>query len=192
EKKLSELPLESFQVSDIYSYAKTVATKKYPETNFNFPRVFTTKYPATDQVWNAFDGYMNDLKKDGTEMRRNYIDGSGNIFNINIIHPMPHILYLLKTGFEDAGYQLRGDILTDQNLAQKWVYSGTEHFTRLTQNRLGLVKYAADYDQIVGWPTVAFYPKLQIEKKGKYRVVGYIRKSDKIKGSGFAQIRYNN
>lgn len=50
------------------------------------------------------------------------------IDNVNIIHPCPHILYLLKVGFADAGYTLAGDILTDENLGQRWVFSGTQYF----------------------------------------------------------------
>lgn len=133
KKKLADLPLESFTVPDIHLYAKEIAGKTWPETNFNFPRVYSKKYAPDQEMWNAYDGYYNDLKTDGTEMRRNYTDSTGNIFNINIIHPMPHIIYLLEKGFEDAGYQLEGDILTDPVLQKKWVFSGTEYFTKINQ-----------------------------------------------------------
>lgn len=190
-KKLSELPLEDFKVPDIHTYAKTIAEKKYPATNFNFPRIYTTKYPTTDEVWKNFDGYINDLKKDGTEMRRNYIDEEGQIFNTNIIHPCPHILYLLKTGFADAGYQLEGDILTDPVLQKKWVYSGTEYFIRLVQKRLGLSVLMSDYDSLA-FSTAVFLKTINIPKKGKYKVIGYIRTSDKIKGTNVAAISFGD
>lgn len=190
DKKLSELPLEQFDVTDIHTFAKTVAAKKYPETNFNFPRIFTKKYPTTDEVWKNFDGYINDLKKDGTEMRRNYIDGVGDIYNVNIIHPCPYILYLLKAGFAEAGYMLAGDILTDANLLQKTVYSGTEYFSRLTQNRQGLRVMSSDYVAQQGW-LVRFEKTLTIEKKGKYRIIGYFRSQKSIWGTGLGVINLN-
>lgn len=189
-KKLSELTLENFEVEDIHLYAKTTATKKYPETNFNFPRIYTSKYSGND-MWKNFDGYLNDLKRDGSEMRRNYIDEAGNIFNVNIIHPCPHVLYLLKAGFEDAGYQLTGSILHDNNLAQKWIYSGTEYFSRLTQNRQGLRIIATDYtDKAFG--LCYFRKKLIIEKPGKYIVTGCFKTTANIKGSSVASINLNN
>lgn len=187
EKKLSELPLESFSVPDIHTYAKTVCEKKYPQTNFNFPRIFTEKYSPDDEVWDAFNGYYNDLNDAGTEMRRNYIDNEGNIFNQNIIHPCPHILYLLKTGFEDAGYQLAGDILTDADLAQRWVFSGTEYFSTLTQprNKIALTcnDYYAQPQNHAGQHYGGYYDaNLGISKKGKYKVIGKVdlRRNRKI------------
>lgn len=190
-KKLAELPLEDFQVADIHTYAKDIAAKKWPATNFNFPRIYTNKYPTTDEVWKNFDGYLNDLKTDGTEMRRNYIDNEGKIFNVNIIHPCPHILYLLKKGYEDAGYQLKGDILTDPVLQKKWVYSGTEYFLRLVQKRVGLSVLMSDYDTIA-ISTGIWLKTINIEKKGKYKVIGYIRTSKKIKGTNVAAISFGD
>jgi len=74
DKKLSDLPLAKFDVPDIHIYSKEICAKKYPEVNFNFPRMFTKKYSPDDELWDAFDGYYNDLKPDGSEMRRNYLD----------------------------------------------------------------------------------------------------------------------
>ncbi|MGD1319506.1 hypothetical protein [Chryseobacterium sp. 2R14A] len=133
DKKLSELPLDSFDVPDIHIYAKEIAAKTWPETNFNFPRIYTKKYPASQEMWSSFDGYYNHLKPDGSEMFRNETDSQGNIFNRNIIHPMPHPIYVLIKGFEDAGFELEGDILTDPVLQKKWIFSGTEYFSKINQ-----------------------------------------------------------
>ncbi len=172
DKKLSELPLEDFKVDDIYTYARTICDKTYPQTNFNFPRIYTKRYSESDEVWKNFDGYYNDLKPDGSEMRRNYIDGEGGVWNVNIIHPCPHILYLLKTGFEDAGYSLQGEILTDPNLQNRWVFSGTEYFSKLTQLRTGLTVNGSDYDSIDFW-SANYLKFLTIPKPGKYKITGY-------------------
>ena len=84
-------------------------------------------------MWDAFEGYYNHtiLKNGVLEMARNVFPTEQNnwtIDNVNIIHPCPHVLYLLKVGFADAGYSLAGDILSDENLAQRWVFSGTQYF----------------------------------------------------------------
>lgn len=172
DKKLSELPLHKFSVSDIHTYAKEICAKNYPETDFNFPRMFTKKYSPDEELWDAFNGYYNDLKPDGSEMNRNSIDGEGNIFNANIIHPTPHLLYILRTLFADVNLILAGEILTDPIFSQRWVFSGTEYFSRLTQLRTGLNVDAADYDSLS--LTFATYSKnLTVLKAGSYRLVGF-------------------
>lgn len=57
-------------------------------------------------------------------------ENNWNVDNVNIIHPCPHILYLLKAGFKDVGFDLEGDILTDELLSHRWIFSGTEYFSR--------------------------------------------------------------
>ncbi|MGL6039217.1 MAG: hypothetical protein ACRC0E_10080, partial [Soonwooa sp.] len=145
EKKLSELPLEKFAVDDIHVFAKQICEKTWPATNFNFPRIYSDKYPPTEEMWDAYDGYYNDLKPDGSEMRRNYLDENLNIFNVNIIHPCPHPIYLLQAGFGEKGYTLEGEILTDEDLYNRWVFSGTQYFKRLLQDRTSMLIGSYDH-----------------------------------------------
>lgn len=178
-KKLSELPLENFSVPDIHTYAPTLLNKKYPEVNFNFPRIYNKKYDPTTEVWDAFDGFLNDMKPDMTEMRRNYIDGVGNIFNVNIIHPMPYILHVLKTGFRDAGFELKGHILTDADLLYRTIYSGTDYFTSKQQRRYNFNIKASQPDELLlenGPDDYAIYERhITIEKTGTYKIAGLIK-----------------
>ncbi|MFC4688678.1 hypothetical protein ACFO4P_17180 [Epilithonimonas pallida] len=187
DKKLSELPLAKFAVDDIHIYAKEICTKKYPEVNFNYPRLYTTKYSPEDELWDAFDGYYNDLKPDGSEMRRNYLDEELNIFNVNIIHPLPYILYLLKTGFGDKGLELKGDILTDPDLVQRCVFSGTEYFNRFSQRRDTLTVDENEYDQFSNFSGMFYIKELKVQKKGEYKLRGYFN-SRKVKGSNTGYI----
>lgn len=178
-KKLSELPLENFSVPDIHTYAPTVLNKKYPEVNFNFPRIYNKKYDPTTEVWDAFDGFLNDMKQDMTEMRRNYIDGVGNIFNVNIIHPMPYILHVLKIGFRDAGFELKGDILTDADLYYRTIYSGTDYFTSKQQRRFDFNIKASQADELLletGPDDYAIYERhITLEKTGTYKIAGMLK-----------------
>ena len=179
-KKLSELPLENFKVDDIYKFAKEICGKKYPEVNYNFPRIYTKKYDPSSKMWDAFSGYYNDLKDDGSEMRRNYIDETNQeIYNVNIIHPMPHFIYLLKAGFRDAGYELKGDILTDEDLQNEYVFSGGQYFSTLSQTKyaesLGLVEYESLFSVNVSLWKFKFgrYKKVvPITKPGNYKIFG--------------------
>ncbi|AZA93056.1 Uncharacterised protein [Chryseobacterium nakagawai] len=132
-KKLSDLQWDKIDVLDIHKYAQTVCGKTYPEVYFNFPRIFTKKFNNEDKVWDAFNGYYNNLNEDGSEMIRNYVDASGNIFNVNIIHPCIYYIYLLKKCFSDIGLQLQGDILTDTMFKDAYVFSGTDYFNKKDQ-----------------------------------------------------------
>ena len=176
DKKLSELPLAKFSVDDIHIYAKNICEKKYPETNFNYPRMYTKKYSPEDEIWDAFDGYYNDLKTDGSEMRRNYIDENLDIYNVNIIHPCPHVLYILKTGFSDKGLTLKGDILTDADLAQRWVFSGIPYFSTKSQVNyefnFGSVDYDEAYEGQGSNDYVRYQKSLTVLKAGAYKLTG--------------------
>lgn len=182
-KKLSDLPLEKFSVTDIHVFAKDVAAKKYPETNFNFPRVYCTRFKPDQKVWDAFNGFYNDLNPAGTAMKDNYMDGNGEIYNTNIIHPMPYALYLLKTAIWDSGNTLMGDILTDPVLAQRCVFSGTDYFRSKRQTRLEIKFNSLEYDSIYDY-SVSIVNKEQIAihdrtvvlpKVGTYKIAGNIR-----------------
>lgn len=145
DKKLSELNWEKFAVPDIHIYARETCSKTYPQTNFNFPRMNTSKYSPTEKMWDAFNGYYNDLDSSYNEMRRNYVDSSGNIFNQNIIHPCIHFIYLLKKCFQDAGFALKGEVLTDPMFQNAWVFSGTEYFNKISQFLTGFSMSMNDY-----------------------------------------------
>lgn len=146
DKKLSELPYEKFKVPDIYAFAETIVLKKWPQTNFNFPRIFTKKY-GSDGLWDSFDGYYNDSTVENgiLKMKRNSINSSGTIYNSNIMHPCPHPIYVLKVGFKDAGFDLMGDILSDPDLQQRWLFSGTEYFTLKSQTKLIAIATQMDF-----------------------------------------------
>jgi len=133
DKKLSELSWEKFTVPDIHVYASQICEKKYPQTNFNFPRMNTTKYSPDEKMWDAFNGYYNDIDSSIGQMRRNYVDGTGEIYNQNIIHPCVHFLYLLKKCFLDIGMTVKGEILTDPMFQDAYVFSGTEYFNKISQ-----------------------------------------------------------
>lgn len=198
DKQLKELPLEKYPVDNIHTFAANIAGQLYPQTNFNFPRLYTAQFSPNDTTWDAFNGYINDMNNDGTALKNNYTTDDGEIYNVNIVHPMPHILYLLKTGFQDAGYQLGGEILTDPLLQNLWVYSATEYFSRLTLRKLGLLINVMDYEEekkflFSIWNFGVYNKTVKIPKPGNYRLIANVRLNDKGLGVlSFIKIKLGN
>ena len=58
DKKLCDLPLLRHRVADIYQHAKEVCQKKYPEVDYNFPRVVYPK-DTSQRGWEHYMGFIN-------------------------------------------------------------------------------------------------------------------------------------
>ena len=139
EKKLCDLPLLRQRVPDIYDHAKEICTKKYPEVDYNFPRVVYPK-DTSQKGWEHFLQFIN-LGNSVDGFTRNEPNRS-----YNIIHPMPYLLYVLKTGFADAGYELVGDILTDEDFSQQVLYSNIPYYLTTAQQEHILTAVAPTYE----------------------------------------------
>ncbi len=97
DKLLSELPLEYKEVTDIYDHANEIVSKKYPETNYNFPKLYTTEFDLSSEGWKYFDSFINNRVRPtgGTAkvFSRNEIqenDNGWDCINRNIIQPIPY------------------------------------------------------------------------------------------------------
>jgi hypothetical protein len=139
EKKLCDLPLLRQRVPDIYEHAKEICTQKYPSVNYNFPLVVYPKDTA-QKGWEHFLQFIN-LGNGVDGFTRNEPNRS-----YNIIHPMPYLLYVLKAGFADAGYELAGDILTDEDFSQQVLYSNIPYYLTTAQQEHELTAVAPTYE----------------------------------------------
>ncbi len=140
EKKLNELPFQDITVDDIYAHANEVIEKKFPEVNYNFPRVIYKKHESEEPGWERFNRFLNDRSagkfvdnnEDGSDWEElpeeERTDADKYQKNRNIIHPMPYLLHVLKVGFDEAGYTLKGDILTDKDFLQRVVFSNSVNY----------------------------------------------------------------
>lgn len=138
EKKLCDLPLLHKRIPDIYAHANEIVTKKYPEVDYNFPKVVYPKDKG-QKGWELFFQFINNYGSEGfirNEANRNY----------NIMHPMPYLLYVLKTGFADAGYELAGDILTDEDFTQQVLYSNIPYYLTTAQQEHTLTAIDPTYE----------------------------------------------
>lgn len=176
EKKLSELPLEKFNVSNIYTHAESICKKKYPEVNYNFPRVIYDKHSEDETGWEYFNKFINDRREEhfvnNNELSQ---DGPGTYHvNRNIIQPMPYLLYLLKTGFQDAGFQLQGEILEDEDLKQRVVFSNKDYYSQSKDSPIEINIQGEEFTGVVKEEVLRYKKEFDVEKKGKYLFQGNV------------------
>ena len=170
EKKLCDLPLAKVAVDNIYEHANVVCRKRYPEVDYNFPRVVYNK-DNSQSGWEAFEGFLNHTRN-GAFI--NNSEDSGNRVVRNIIHPMPYLLYVLKKGFADAGYTLAGDILTDEDFLQQVIYSGKEYYKTSEQQEVNMTPQRDSLTQqreVSGVVFGKYQSETTLDKVGKWRLV---------------------
>lgn len=171
DKKLSELPLEHKAVDDIYTHAEQIIRKKYPETNYNFPQVIYNE-KQKEKGFEIFDGFINRRRKvEGNYVFLNnqeYQNNEALQGNRNIIQPMPYLLHILKVGFADAGFQLKGEILKDSDFLQRVVYSGLDYHIFTKKMEQQLIIGSAEYYEISN-VTYEYRNEMYTKPFGKFR-----------------------
>jgi len=182
EKKIKELPLEFKMVNDIYAHANEIVSKKYPETNYNFPKLYTSEFDLESEAWKYFNSFINERKLNPAtntkEFPKNEIQENSNgwdVVNRNILHPLPYLLHVLKVGFQDAGFILTGDILEDPVLKQRLLFSAEQYYTTGEQNyqkSLVFVNEFYDNEVVAGNIFGRWIKKFKIDAPGKYRIIG--------------------
>lgn len=121
-KLISEIEMDVVlpEGGNMRTHANTIVTKTYPEVNYNFPAIHSDYY-NDDPMFNGWGGTIN--KRVSGVFVHNIPDGH-NTINRNIVYPLPYYLYVLKKVVEDAGFVLKGDILNDEDLKHKIIFSG--------------------------------------------------------------------
>lgn len=209
-KKLSELPLDKFNVTDIYAHAATIISQTWPSVNYNFPQIHIDKIDNTEDPWLDFENIINNYKN-GAFLVNEVIEN--DTFNRNIIQPTPYALHIIKKGFEDAGKVLKGDILEDPTIQKLCIYTDTSYWTTLEQESYSIFKMSSDYVE-TGTTTVngvypgsfswantvinpsfeyqKYYQQIDISNPGKYRVVGKVKLVPPRYGNGYIKFNYRN
>lgn len=194
KKKLSELPLDKFEVTDIYDHAETIIPQTWPAVNYNFPQIHIDKIDNTQSPWESFEGIINNYK-DGAFLI-NEVDVDDITHNRNIMQPLPYALHILQKGFEDAGKTLTGDVLTDDRIKKMCIYADVEYWTTFEQESYTILKMSDNLEdasnvQIEGtfsgpssWsqPIVnpvttiwRYFEQIDISSPGKYRIIGKVK-----------------
>lgn len=202
DKKLSELPLEKFELpegTDIYEHAETIIPQTWPDVNYNFPQIHTDKIdPDSDDVWFAFEKIINNYK-DGAFLINEVVAGVGGAddetFNRNIMQPLPYWLHILKKLFEDVGLTLSGDILSDSRFQKKLLYGDVDYATTVTQESVSIITTSEDKIEsgAIGSTQYFRYQKIQnIPNPGRYRIIGIVRIYNIPRVSNWVKIKYRN
>ncbi|MDR7756772.1 hypothetical protein RIU62_06325 [Riemerella anatipestifer] len=182
EKPLSELPLLNIAVDDIYNHANDIVTKKYPETVYNFPKLYTDEYNLQDEAYKYFDSFINNRNnQEGRTTKgfsRNRLENEVDVYNKNILHPLPYLLYVLTVGFSDAGFRLEGEILEDEYLKYRLIWSGKPYHTSGDQKEHKLNVYSEEYlNQSVNGNLYfgEWQKEILIDAPGKYNIKGHFQ-----------------
>lgn len=178
QKDLRLLPLDDFEISEsIEDYAQSINQLSYPDVTHNFPAVIIPENYLENNTgrWDFFEGIMN--KKENGNFVQNVFDSQENVaLNRNLMQPFPYILHVLKKGFEDAGFELKGDILEDELLQHMMMGSLAEFYASFAQDQEEFVVTSEDLDQsvflkgrfILGTTT----KEIQITEPGIYKIAG--------------------
>lgn len=182
EKKLNELPVEYRLVNNIYDHANEIVSKKYPETNYNFPRLYTDSYDLDTEGWRNFESFINDRRLNSATNSKTFTQNEvientngWDVVNRNIIQPLPYLIHVLKVGFLDAGFVLQGDILDDPRFKQRLIYSAEQYYNTGDQKYFKTYVYAAEFfdnDVVAGQIFGHWTKKFKIDAPGKYRIIG--------------------
>ncbi len=114
ETALTALPFPLIKTDNIYTHAKAVLEKSYPEVGYNFPMVLDPEFSAEDK-YQKFEGIRNHYHKDGYFLKNIFVQENGKrvAHNKNLMVPYPYLLEVIKTGFQSEGYTIMGDFVAD-------------------------------------------------------------------------------
>ena len=209
EKKLSELPLQKFELApgtDIYAHAETIITQTWPAVNYNFPQIHTDKIdPDNDDVFFAFEKIINNRKAGAFLINEVITEGAEEVtYNRNIMQPLPYWLHVLKAGFLDANLILAGDILNDVSFKKKVLFADVEYYTTVTQESISIIQLSEDKVEVDtisqqqsdgSFRSFTFFryaTSVNIPNPGRYRIIGKIRMYGIPGNVIYVRIKYRN
>jgi hypothetical protein len=175
DKKLAELPLEVTAITNIYAHAKTIIPQTWPAVNYNYPQIITDKYDITEDTWLTFLGRINNFTN-GVFFENTFI--STNFANRNIIQPTPYFLHILTAGFLDAGYILKGDVISDEKFKKLCLFADMDYFDRINEQTIRALidwlKYA-ELATMLPNGNRRYYLEINLRPSKKYNIKGFTR-----------------
>lgn len=179
-KKLSELPLHYHELDEeetLKQHALETITKNFPETDYNFFMIHSDIYDPTSSEFNGFERILNNFRNGA--FVENSLDEETNIDSIkNIMQPLPYLMHVLLKGFEDAGFELQGDILTIPDLQRALITTPADYFLSLTREeipfRVKIEEWESEAYIFNNITHVLYNKSITIEKKGTYILQGSV------------------
>ncbi len=206
EKKLSELPLEKFELSgiNIYQFAEFIIPQTWPAVNYNFPQIHTDKIdPDNDDVFFAFQKIINNYKDGAFLINEVITEGAEEVtYNRNIMQPLPYLLHVLIKLFEDVNLTLSGDILTDERFQNQLLYGDVDYATTVTQESVSIITMSEDNVESGNVSYGGFFGGVYnfnrylttqvIANPGRYRLIGKITVFPLNNVRAYVVIKYRN
>lgn len=175
QKKLSEIPMMDFAIEgmDIFEYADSVIDSAWPAENFCFPKLHTDRISTDDETWSAFQGAINNYQSGA--MVINEYDAIEDVqLNRNLVQPMPFMLYVLKQGFQDAGWNLMGDVMNDEDFQKSFIYHFSEYYHSTNAESQLFQLNTSEYTELVN-PIFARYENaITLPEPGRYKIAGNV------------------
>ena len=198
DKKLSELSLDKFDLApgtDIYEHAETIITQTFPAVNYNFPQIHVDKYDPTDDLWNGFEGIINNRVAGNFLINEVIVDDT---FNRNVMQPLPYWIHILQRGMADGGYTLAGQIMNDERLKKACLFGDVDYYTAATVqediivNQMSEDAIEINYNNKRGIKASKYYYNVALAAPGKYNISGTIKSFKWSSFTTFFTIKYRN
>jgi hypothetical protein len=193
DKMLSELSLDKFDLpsgTSIYQHAETIITQTWPAVNYNFPQVHVDKYDPTDDLWNGFEGILNN-RINGAFLINSVDTVADMTNNRNVIQPLPYWIHILQRGMIDGGYTLSGKILTDSRLQKACLLADVDYFGKPTfQEPITILQKSED--AIPFNSNAKYYSKTTLTAPGKYNISGRVVTQNRSNIGSYFTIKYRN
>ncbi|WP_197026764.1 hypothetical protein [Maribacter sp. Hel_I_7] len=194
DTRLSELPLQKQELGEsLFDHAEGIITQTYPAVNYNFVQVHTDSFNAEEDRWLGFEGIINN-RKAGVFLLNEFDVAEDLTYNRNIMIPFPYLMHVLIAGFQDAGYELKGDVLTDPELlkivfvkeAEEYINArieGEEYVTTTDEyQNLYQQRYTFGFLSASSITTTLgrYEHEYTFPKRGRYKITGniYLRRDD--------------
>lgn len=187
KKKLSELPLHQEDViGSFYNFAATKINLGYPDINYNFPQVIAPEasFDTSTAQFEFFEGFFNHYKE-GVFIENEFDAVEVIQYNRNIMQPMPYLLHVLEVGFNDAGYQLTGDIMNDDLIKTIILEVESEYYKTISSEATEFLLKTDEYTSLL--PGYSFF-NIEYEGEG---VVANFEKQIEITDPGFYTVQGN-
>lgn len=209
DSKLSELSLQKKELGEsLFIHAERIIRQTYPEVNYNFVQVHTDSFNSEEERWLGFEGIINN-RKDGVFLVNEFDAIEDVTYNRNIMIPFPYLMHVLLAGFKDAGYELKGDVLTDPDLLKMlFIKEAEQYINARIEGEQYLIKtneYLELYDQKyefgfqyygISFSSVTttlgrYINEYSFPKKGRYKIAGniYLRRDN---SEAESRIRFKN
>ena len=176
ETRLKDLLFPIVDVSTLTSHANSIISKKYPETDYNFPMIIDEDFKEA-QNYEKFQGIIN--KYVGSSFVTNSTqleDGETVVYNNNVVTPFPYLMTVLRAGAASAELLLNGDFINDA-INEKIIWDTGKFIERFSTSFEDSHKFSYATDTYIENDVVVseFSTNFVISVTGTYKMKLYLK-----------------